>query len=115
MGGSQTKVRGDVLQNQKAHEARMAGTAWEQACTDLGLRAVHRLLLEGHALRQHGAIVLVADVLIGVVQASGAWSGWGSKTGRCHKLLWTKDTPRGWDSEAAVWPCSYGARRNTSQ
>lgn len=34
------------------------------AGTDLGFRGVRRLVLEAHALGQHGAIVLAADVLI---------------------------------------------------
>lgn len=41
---------------------RKWGTA--VAGTHLRFRGVHRLLLEVHALGQHGAVVLVANVLV---------------------------------------------------
>lgn len=49
--------------------------------TDLRLGRVHRLLLEGRAPGQHGAVVLVADVLVRVVQPPGARPGRGPGAG----------------------------------
>lgn len=76
------------------------------AGTHLGLRGVARLLLEGRALGQRGAVVLVAEVLVGVVQPAGARPGRGPGDG-------TPVSPASWPAPGLVhglWHC-FGAVR----
>ena len=71
------------------------------AGTHLGLRGVAGLLLEGRALGQRGAVVLVAEVLVGVVQPAGARPGRGPGDG-------TPVSPASWPAPGLVAAASRG-------